>query len=285
MNKNLTDQHLDFGYWIVTRKQQIRKTIIAILITVNVGLWGYVLFAGTMMLVNYRANKNAVSGMPRQLSYHQDYKDYNRVLEPDILSQTVVSLGEGKYDLIARAENANEVWSIPYLEYRFVWSGGETEFEKGYMMPGERKFFLGLNVESETAPSDAALELRNVKYLRITAKRALPPGSELGLTGEEARFVPAGTGGLEAGKASASSTVHFNAVNYTPYNLWSVTYKTLLYQGNRIVGASSIPVRQLLSGESRLVEMNWVQNFPQITGIAIEPEVNWLDESVFMPIQ
>ena len=285
MPENMSDEQLKWGYWYVTHKLQLKKNFTIALIALNVVLWVYVLYGSLTLLLNFQSDRAAAAGLAYNQVSYGEYRDKNQFLPLDIIDQTVLSLGSQKYDLASQVENPNAWWAVPYLEYRFAWSGGQTEFKSGFILPGETKFFLALNIDSDTIPSDASLEFQNVKYLKMNSRINLPPGSEEGFANEDIQFVPLGAQPLQAGKTSASSSVSFATTNMMPYNFWDVAFKTILYQGQNIVGVQSVPVKQFKSREKRSVEMNWFQNLPQVTGIVIEPEVNLLDKSVFMPME
>lgn len=282
----LTQRQLKLNYWFITHKAQLKKVLIISLIVLNLGFWGYTTYGLVFYFIGRKDHQVVLKNLSRELI---DWPIYHLKNKPENLFPSeiaVIPLEKGQYDLVVQVENPNLKWAIPELEYRFVWMGSpaapDAGWQKGFFLPGEKKFLLRLNLSSPQPIRNPRIEFQNIRWKRLTKKLRNLEREKLEIKRsdflvEDARFIRK--------TAIIPSKVQFKVTNKTNYNFWEVNFKILLYQGEKIVGANFVNTSRFLSGENRSLEVFWTESLPSITKIYIEPEVNVLDSDVFMKIE
>lgn len=277
----ITKQQLKITYWFTIHKSQIKKALIISLIVLNLGFWGYNIY-GLIVYFSTAKNqeaiiKNLTHEMINWPVYHLKHKPENLILS----EITVIPLEKGRYDLIVQVENPNLKWAISDLDYRFVWLGNPgasvSGWQKNFFLPEEKKFLLGLNLSSSQPIENPQIEFQNIQWKKIKPKTKLAEVNKSDFLIENIHFTRK-TGIIP-------SKVQFEVTNRTNYNFWEVNFKVILYQGRKIIGANFVSTTQFLSEEKRLFETFWTSSLPSVTKIYIEPEVNILDEKIFMGIE
>jgi hypothetical protein len=279
-----TEKQLKLAYWYVSHKVLLKKILIASLITLSAVFWIY----GIYGLINYFFIEQVqFDRMLKEISHnlinYSGFRAENQPQDFKIISSSVLPSGKDKYDLTAKVSNPNPNWRAEF-EYKFIFDGEETVSQKGFILPGEEKFLLGLAVESKKKPQQVNLDLQNIKWQRLDPHQISDYASwskeRLNFEITEIKFLPA----VIKDKVSISK-VTFSAANRTAYNFWSVGFYILLYRGTSLAGVNYITLEQFISGMKRDVEVSWVETMPTITRVQILPEVNIFDPAVYMPVR
>ena len=185
----------------------------------------------------------------------------------------------GKSDLTARISNANlKHWGE--FEYFFTADGKEFGREAGFILPGETKYLMAL--AQEAASQNVQLRIENLKWHRIKT-REIDSWSEfrdsrLDLEISETRFVPLSDENL--------NRFSFRVGNNTAYNYWKVDFSIILFgsQGN-VVGVNRYGLSELMSGESKDLNIVWPGILPQANQIMVVPEVNIMKNSAYVKFE
>lgn len=279
-----TEKQLKLAYWYVSHKVFLKKILIASLIILSAVFWGY----GIYGLINYFfVEQVQFDRMLKEISHNLiNYSGFRKENQPQsfkITSSNILPSGKDKYDLTAKVSNPNPNWRAEF-EYKFIFDGEEAVSQKGFILPGEEKFLLGLAVESKKKPRQVNLELQNIKWQRLDSHQISDYASwskermDFEITG--VKFLPA----VIKDKVPISK-VTFSAANRTAYNFWNVGFYILLYRGTSLAGANYITLEQFTSGAKRDVEVSWFEVMPTITRVQILPEVNIFDPAVYMPVR
>ena len=81
------------------------------------------------------------------------------------------------------------------------------------------------------------------------------------------------------------NTLNFKLANNSAYSYWQVGGYMILINGNGVVATNYLLVDQLKAGEIRDVSVNWAQSLPPVSTYLIEPEVDILNSSAYMPVE
>lgn len=282
--QNFSEKQLKFAAWYVARKMLLKKILIGFLIVLSAVFWIY----GIYGLINYYfIEEPSFNLMTRNLSRFVDYQNVREKFQPqnlEIGAVSILSAGKEKYDLAVKISNPNANQRLNF-DYNFVVDGKQTISKKGFILPGEEKFLLGLGAESKTKPRQTDLEFSNMKWQRIDAHQISDykawQDERLNFIFENVKFSPA----VVAGNKIAISRASFKARNATVYGFWDVGFAILLYRGSSLVGANYITLEEFLSGQTRQVEVSWFEPLPSVTRVEVAPEVDIFDARVFMPVE
>jgi hypothetical protein len=94
----------------------------------------------------------------------------------------------------------------------------------------------------------------------------------------DSKFTP--TSGNEVG---VTGRISFSISNQTAFGYWSVPLQVLLKRGNSVIGVSSTSVERLDAGETRNIDLSWLQPVPTVTEVVVVPVLNIFDSAGYMP--
>ncbi len=266
---DLINIQLKLSYWIITHKHYFKKGIIFLLITLNVFLWGISGYKWIYYIEETSRFRAAMKDMNKDLISWTFVHLKNKPRSLEVSDVFFIALGNSRYDFIAQINNSNARWSVPYLKYRFFWNGNRAE-GSSFVLPAEKKTLLVFNIESEVAPKDLNLEILNIDWQRITPGQKLPDFS---------------LSDFLVDKISSDQIlkrVSFSVKNNSAYSFWTVYFKTILYQGKKIMAVNNISINKFFSGEERLMDIYFPKGIPDFIQAVIEPEVNIMDKNNFI---
>jgi hypothetical protein len=279
--ENITEKQLKLGYWFVTHKLKLRKWLVISLIVPSVALW---LFAIGMVVKLYLVDYNHFRQMEREMPLDLVNPYALEAAQPKALSVKPVQTFEGTRgatDAVVEVTNPNKnFWAT--WSGRFVATGATTTAKTEFILPGETKQVMDLGIESP-APSNVRYDLRDVAWHKID-RHLIPDYDEY--RDNRLRFEIKDVAWSSAASADGSETitrVTFTVTNRSAYSFWSVRFLADLYRGTALAAVNSVELAEFETGQTRTVEMVWVQDLKAISKVEITPEVNILDENVRMP--
>ena len=279
-DEKLSEGGLKFGYWFVTHQLLLKKILAGVLIAAAGVLWiysaaGFIDWA-FVSGPRERANLNTI------LQVKVSPEALQAIAARDIAftEAEIFSSGVGRYDLLAQVLNSNEKWWAEF-EYRFVGEGTEGGWKNGFVLPGDKKYIVDLGVERAFRPRNVRLETRNLKYHRIDT-HAIPDYAKwrdehFNMTIADKNFNP---NAIHNNKSIGA--LSFRAVNNSAYGYWSVGFYAMLYRGDQLVSINYLSVNNLLSGESRDLQIQFYEGLPSISKYEVVPEFNIFDESGYI---
>jgi len=280
---DLTEKQLKFATWYVRHKLLLKKILIVFLIVSSITFWGYSFYG----LINYYFIDGPKFSMAmKELSRLTNFETIRLKIQPknlEVGNVSVLAAGKDRYDLWVKIFNPNLSWYVEF-DYDFVVDGERSLERKGFILPNEEKFLLGLGTEAKAKPRQPSLEIKNLKWQRINAHKIPNYQSwrddRLNFVFENVKFSPA----VIKDRVTVSRA-SFVAKNLTAYSFWDVGLNILLYRGSSIAAVNYVTLEEFISGQRREVEVSWFESLPSITQIKIEPEVNIFDERVYMPVE
>ncbi len=271
--QELSEKELRFGYWFVSNKLLLKRLLIAGLFLVNMLVWGYVLFSLVMAFgVEYQKDRM----IERDLVVNQ-YSDTNALFELtqprplQTLSVTTFGATEGRLDALARVRNPNQSWGAEF-SYQFQVSDGTAMMRRGFIMPGEEKYVFDLDIEGRQV---VGVQLSNVEWTRENDFATIQ-GQRAQFTFTDVAYIPK----IEA-EAEANRAV-FTVTNNSSYNYYQPRFQVLLQRGSTIVGIQELTIDRLMSGQTRTVEVRWIEQVAAVQSVQIIPDINYLSESAYI---
>lgn len=278
---NLSNKELERSLWVLRHRQQLIQAGKIALIVFNVVIFGWVLFN----LGDYWFGRGVKErqNLATQSENFIPYAELNKTLTPIPLSvaDTFIFGGkEDRYDLGAEIANGNgTMWAD--FEYKFVGANFETKSAKGFILPKSRKFILELGLNSPARPLNARLVFNSFSWHRIS-KHIYPDYEKykiehLALSASEVTF------GHTVLQSGGLNQVSFTLTNASSYHFWQVPIAIILFRGDQVVGFNTVTLEKIRSLESRATTVTWAEGLPAVTRVEVQPEVNILDTSVYMP--
>ena len=279
----LSTQKLNLGLWIVSHRQWFVVAIIVLLIALSAIFYGYSIY-------NY-IDYYFIGGVQEQQNI-ADLTNIPIVSEAQRLKNIALKITQkppqffinnNKYDLLVGVTNPNDRL-IANISYCFL--NGTTELACGsaLILPGESKYLTVLGQDLKSRPDTLAFNVKDVTWQRLDA-HTYPdwPGfssSHLLFSTSQVEFKSAAASGLS--EKLNLNTLSFSLTNTSAYNYWEAPFTILLLQNDNIVGVNTYTFEQFLSGQTRTAKMTWADSISSISDIKVVPDINILDDTIFM---
>jgi hypothetical protein len=279
----LSTQKLNLGLWIVSHRRWFVVGTIALLITLSAIFYGYSIynyidyyFIGG---VQEQQNIEDLTTMPI-ISEAQRLRNIAQKITQD---SPQFFINNNKYDLLVKATNPNDRL-IAYVDYCFLNGAIELSCGSAAILPSESKYLIVLGKELDARPNSLAWTIKDVTWQRLDA-HTYPdwPGfsaSHLSFAVSQVEFKSAAASGLS--EKLNLNNLSFDLKNTSAYNYWEAKFVVLLLQNNAIVGVNTYTLEQFLSGQTRTAKMTWADSISTITDIKVVPDINILDDTIFM---
>ncbi|MBI3290836.1 hypothetical protein HYZ76_00975 [Candidatus Falkowbacteria bacterium] len=270
------------SYWYVSHKLRLKQGLVVFLILLSITLYSYSLYKVLLILVvqnqSFKQDLLQLSSNPINYSY---FHQVNQPRDLRIVSFDALDGSDGRYDFIAKIENPNPKWFAAEVLLQLI-SGSEIISEKrSFIHPGEQKYvaFFGQELENFVNP---VLRIADVSWRRTQdfAQYAEP---RLKFSVSDIDFKSAQQSGVRG--ELPVSILSFKIRNDSAFSYWQVGVYMALTSDQRVGAANYISLDQFVSGQTREVEMRWYEALPPVGSIEILPEVNILDESVYMRVR
>jgi hypothetical protein len=274
--EGMTLSKLNFGFWWVKNRTLVIKIIKIILIVISVITWSIFIFVyGEYLLFGMRQDDKMILELANGPSISHDIIDM--VSAQDLRVQTVKKFNSlsGRYDFLAEVINPNKKF-VSQFEYYFLIDGKEYGRQIGFILPSETKYFFALGQEISSPPSSVEFRMENFSWQRIDSRKYSDwesfKNERLKITATNVNFTPAKSTVLT--EKLDFNELKFDLKNNTIFNYWEVNLKILLRSRGDIVGVNEYKVTNLMSGETRTIEISWPGRFGSISDVTIVPEVD-----------
>ncbi|MBD3359642.1 MAG: hypothetical protein GF365_02975 [Candidatus Buchananbacteria bacterium] len=274
--KPMSEKSLKLAYWYVTNKLLLKRILIIVLIIVNALLAIYLIYLLVFNLYIYRSEYQVMLNNIETIN--QDYPNLRVAnLPQDIqVGQIKVLPNNENYDLMVEIANPNVQWWASF-NYKFQVNDELTETRSSFILPGETKRLVDLSVPDGDLAS--RLDLSNVVWQKeidyVSLQRL-----RLRFDIQNVEYVPASE--LGVGQELPVSRVLFTVYNNTAYNYKNIKLLILLKSADNIVAINQISSGALKNNQSKKLESTFFQSLPRITSVEVVPEVNILDDDVYL---
>lgn len=270
--------------WWIRNRGPLKRLLIGAGFAVE--LFVFLFIAWTFIdafLVSYTKEHRAIGEMA-VLGY-TDSTTYRRNHEAAPLTLGVArslpaSIGS---DMYVEITNPNTEWYAT-LRYRFVWAGGTSKEETGFILPGESKPFVVFG-ETDIAVGQAVrVELLSVDWQRIDTHVV---GAYETFRDEHLRLpiedVSFSTDVSIEGKTIGVSS--FVVANQTGFNFYQPGFFVVLYRGNQVVGVNKVVLDALAPGDRRTVEVRWFGTLPAADRSTVIPDIQIFSQEAYQALQ
>lgn len=166
--ETLQGNDLKVAYWINTHRAGMKRLVRMAGIIFIVIIWLVFIFNVIIYVKNYSVSKNA------QISMVEQSGNFNNISRPrgiNILDSAILDAGEGSVDAFSLVSNPNNLFAASF-DYSFTVAGKTTEFNSGFIMPGEEKYLVLKNIESNVLTGDPGFKISNIEWEKL---QGLPP--------------------------------------------------------------------------------------------------------------
>ncbi|PIY95569.1 MAG: hypothetical protein COY66_06455 [Candidatus Kerfeldbacteria bacterium CG_4_10_14_0_8_um_filter_42_10] len=270
----LSDKQLKIGIWWVTHKHQLKKWWVMMIAVGDVLLFLYLLFNIIVIIFTW----NRFVSIPSEIATsHLNFRNYQLLNAPKnlqvISTKYIPVFGQAnKYHLLAELKNPNEKWTIGSLDYHFNFSGKDQDIQHSFLLPQEQRFIIQYNVETTAAKPNLQLLIDHVGWQRIE-RPAEAPALKFDIRNIESSQIPLLD---DKGKviSNYSTRVTAEVENKSVYNFWQVNFQVLLFRGNDPIALGEVKIEKFLALETRDLAVSWIESYPVVSKILIQPVVN-----------
>lgn len=274
----LSLQKMNFGLWLAENRENITKFFTIFLIALSAGFFIY----SSYSFFRYFASA------PQKNLFDQSVElisPRNIVREIEIGSPQVF-VNDNKYDLAVSLNNSNSRF---FGVFSYCFSQNETNISCGqnFILPSEEKYILALGQTLNEGQSQIIFKITSIRWERIDM-HTIPDwpaylNNRLNLSFENIRFSPPSESGLSE-KINLNS-LDFQALNNGSFSYYEIPLNILIFNGSELVAVNRYSLKNFLAGEKKIVSLSWPGNFRNVTKIEIRPELNILEEAVFLKYQ
>jgi len=274
-SREFSDKELKISSFFVRNRERLRKIFIISFIVLDAALILGALSGGIFYIIGYSEFNRNLSSISSPLIDWQALRPKIQSRPVTILEVSYVPSGT-RTDFIARVQNENKTRWSSNLRYRFIWQGGETEWNETFILPGSSRYLVALGADT-VAPNDVRLET-TMSWSRVPVVDEVgtaPLADFIVISGE--RFIGGEEGGFSGGLA-------FKAENQGPFGYRTVGFTVGVKQGSVWSAIHYITVSDFFSETTRNLEARFLgRSLTPFGAIVVEPELNIFDkENIFL---
>jgi len=282
--EGLTINKLNIGLWLVKNRRNIFLLFHAFLIMVSFIAWsifflnfGIYIASGMhkeQEIINYLVSENLVGG---------SYFFNKSAKELKIGDIEAIKTLDSNYDIYTNVENTNQNHSLEF-DYFFMVGNQKLETASAFVLPGQSRYLFTLNTALSGRPQNITFNIENLKWTRIDP-HVYPDWEDfrnkrLAIDVSGIEFIPSSANKIT--EKLDLNNLKFDVFNNTAFNYREVDFSILLYSGGKIVGVGNYVMDKLMSEQEQSVDIVWPGALNRVNDIVIYPEVNILDEDVYL---
>ncbi len=274
---------LSFGLWWLKNRLKLKTLLIIFLIIASAASWGYTVFhLGHYLFFGMKEDEQMVRELAQ--SNIMDKENLEKIRAKNMLVSSVEILEtNGKYDFYVKITNPNSKhWGD--FDYCFSMSEKKIECKKGFIFPDESKYILALSKEFDRKPVGTSFTIKNIFWKRINLHQ-IPDweefkNSRLNINTSNVVFTNAAAS--ELSEKLNLNTLNFVITNNTAFSYWEMPLTILLWGGNKIAGINEYAIKEFISNDEREIKITWPGVITDIKEIKITPNINIMDENVYL---
>ncbi len=192
----------------------------------------------------------------------------SRAPAPLLVGNTTVLQRSEATDALVSITNQNTDWYATFLLRSSA--AGEAESTLAFINPGEERVFAMYNLNDFSARD--RLFVSDITWVRLDRHEIGDPSDWLSARNNIAIDDIRYSRDLTVGNAPVSR-VTFNVQNRTGFSYWQPTFVVRVMRGSTTVAVNEVVVPQLVSGESRQVEVRFFGTLPDTATAIVEPAI------------
>jgi hypothetical protein len=270
----ISDQQIERSLWLIKNQALIKKVTVIILLIIIFSFFSFSL----IKFINIKIQDQ------KKLEFNSVTIDFislqkqNRVQNPIIINQHIISLGNNKYDLIIEMKNPNNQTAITELKYKFTHNNQSGEEKTAFFLPNETKKLIDFNIESNKIIRKIDLEIINIDWQRLKISEIEEYQKNIFVISNEIKH-------FDNQKDKARNWVEFTASNQSPYNWLQTRFYVSLYLGSKLIAINEIITDKFYSQEEKNLKASWFQKMPSYLNLKIEAKTNLLDPKNYISHQ
>ena len=264
---------LNISLWFFNNRKKLFIALIVFLF----------LFSAVMYSIFFYNLYDYIKHTPEERRALQELSDVNVNLSPGRLaldlkvSNTQFFLQNSKYDLMAKVKNPNDNF-FSHLSYCFSDHGHDLACSSITLFPGEERYIMALALDLDKSPGNLSFDIKKENWERVNV-RTYPDWDSY--YAERLNFSFSDLK-VETAKGQALNRVSFQLKNNSPYNYWELPLDIILLYGQKVVGLNSYTVNEIMSLESRSVNLSWPGSLSSADRVEVVPRLNILDEKNYI---
>jgi hypothetical protein len=274
--EQLINKKIELSYWFVTHKLFLKSLLAVLLIIINVCLLAYIVYVLIFNLVVFQPDYLAILKSFAETDY--DYQRLKAVSLPQQINLVDLAIypDRDNFDIVAEIANPAPKWWATF-DYQFQIGEKLTILRQGFILPGETKRIMDLNVVDGNKASNVVFSNliwhKELNFSSLAQERYL-------FDVQNVNYIPAKD--LGVGDKIAISRLNFNLTNNSAFSYKNINLLVFLKSGDQVVGVNQISSGSLRSKETKNLEVTFFQPLPRVTSADIVPEINILDDSVYV---
>ncbi len=276
----LTLKKMNFGLWLSEHRARIMKGIIIFLIAISAlsfaySTYNYIIYYLTSSSAEEEAAATRTNIVPQ------------RNIVSDLLISTPIAFQSGEaYDLVVKLKNPNSKFSATF-QYCFLSADKIISCNNGFLLPSEEKYIFSLGQKIDAYSANLKIEINNLSWKRFDV-RVIPDWNSF--ESSHVNFDFSGINLALAGESGLSEKIgldslEFNVTNNSSYGYYQVPLNITFYNGTELIGVNRYIVENFLAGETRPVRLTWLGGLSSAARTEIRPELNLLDDSIYLKYQ
>lgn len=270
-------QNLEVASFLVRLKPYLVRVMIVLVIILEILVGVYIFWQGYRIAMEYTSFKNSYQGF-----FATSANIRAQVLQgrtPTILGVTTLQRGTAELDAIALLENQNVDWIVT-VSSGFSTSEG-FKAAQDVIIPPQSKRVVGV-FGLDATEAGAQFQVTNVKYERVSARDV---GDIAKYTSERLQFVFGEEQYVSSGGDQNFDRLQVSLTNNSPFNFYEVGVQVVMYSDSQILGFEQVSLSNVISGQTRMLDIHSLPRGITPTRIEFIPVVNIFDARTFLKVE
>ncbi len=273
---------MKLGLWLSTNRRRLTRIIIIFLIICSASFFTYSSYHYIVyFLYGREADKKLAASLAENLI---DMQSYREATAPQIISAGQVNSFSvnGKKDFVVSLKNSN-------LNYYGVFDYCLQDSQKNdiacassFILPNSEKQLILTSQDIKENTSNLSFQAVNVYWQRLNYREIPDWNSYL----QERLNITISNLVYSKPDYNARTPLHevsFTIKNNSPYHFAKLPLDIILSNGSSISGVNVYNLNNFMSLETRDLRISWPAAGERASSVEIVPDVNILDENVFLP--
>jgi len=278
----ITLSKMNIGLWIVANRRRFFWGFIIFLIVLSAIFYGYTLYNYVdYLFFGGQKERAAIEELTKTPSISESQRIQSQA-KPIENSAAQFFISSGRYDFLVKLNNPNDKFFVNF-DYCFTDAGKDIACSKSFLLPTENRYLASFNNEL-TGLAQLGFRIYNLKWDRINL-HTYPDwanfyATHINFSSSDVDFKTAQESGLS--EKLSFNTLDFKISNNSAYNFWDAPFLIVMFNGQTPAAINHYSVNNFLSGEVRPVKITWTDTVTSVERLEIFPEINILDDTVFM---
>ncbi|MEI7451769.1 MAG: hypothetical protein WCK37_01045 [Candidatus Falkowbacteria bacterium] len=281
-SEGITLNKMNIGLWLVAHRRRFILIFIGFLIAMSAIFYGYTIYGYVdYLFFGGQRERLAIEELTKTPSVSEEQR-LQAQAKPIETSVPQAFANAGNYDFLAKINNPNDKFFVSF-DYCFTDSGKDLACAKTFLLPSENTYVAVFNSTS-TVQSQLGFRMFNTKWERLNL-HIYPDwksfaSDHINFSTSDINFKSSQDSGLSE-KISLNS-LDFKVSNNSAYNFWEAPFTILMFNGPAVVAINHYTLSSFMSGEIRPIKISWAGSVAAVNKLEVYPEINILNDSVFM---